>query len=179
MKAPAIASVRRTSLNLTLVPSWPARMARPVTRAPRAGPALRCPPTFTWRSAGLKPGEKLGQYFAGNFDAAEHSSADNLKFLRETIDAKTTFWKMAPEEKIFTNAHAEFRGLAWPGNEYILGTNRAHDGIVANLPAGEWTVTVYDVMAKTAKILSISASGDFTFSSPASRAAFVHFKKNS
>ena len=142
-------------------------------------PGAPLPSNVSVGADGLKPGEKLGQYFAGNFDAAEHTSADNLKFLRETIDAKITFWKMAPEPatKLFANAHEDFRLLAAPGSEYVLGTNRAQEGIVAKLPAGKWTVTAYDVMAKTAKIVSSDASGEFKFASPVSRAAFFHFKR--
>ena len=84
---------------------------------------------------------------------------------------------MAPDENIFEHRHADFRGLAWPGREYVLGTNRAHEGIVAKLPAGKWTVTAYDTLAKTATSLATAATGDFTFAAPASRAVLFHFKR--
>lgn len=142
-------------------------------------PGAPLPANVSVGADGLKPGEKLGQYFAGNFDATEHTSADNLKFLRDTIDAKIAFWKMAPAptDGVFAHAHPEFRSLAWPGREYALGTNRAHEGMIAKLPPGRWTVTVYDLLAKTAKTLATDVAGEFAFSSPASRAALFHFKQ--
>ena len=129
-------------------------------------------------TTGEKPGSKLGQYFRGRFNPAEHTSADNLKYLREIIDAHITFWKMAPDLSIFSNLHSDFRGLARPGLEYVLGTNRPHKEIIANLPAGTWTVKRYDVINKEAKTISEAARGGFTFDSPDSRAVMFHFKKN-
>src|SRR5262249_51737263 len=46
-------------------------------------------------STGLKTANKIGHYFWGAFDPNEHTSADNLKFLRETIDQNITFWQMS------------------------------------------------------------------------------------
>ncbi|MEJ2701712.1 MAG: DUF5060 domain-containing protein [Sedimentisphaerales bacterium] len=129
-------------------------------------------------TTGKKPGNKLGQYFRGCFDLAEHTAADNLKYLREVIDEHITFWKMAPDLSIFSNLHKDFRGLAWPGREYVLGTNGRHRDIVANLAAGTWTVRRYDIIAKEAKTLSGSARGRFTFDAPGSRAVLFHFKRN-
>ena len=37
-------------------------------------------------TTGEKYGQKLGQYFWGNFDPAKHTAADNLLWLRTTID---------------------------------------------------------------------------------------------
>jgi len=129
-------------------------------------------------TTGEKPGNKLGQYFRGRFDPSEHTSADNLKYLREVIDGNITFWKMTPDLSIFSNLNADFRGLAWPGHEYVLGTNKAHKDIEADLPAGTWTVTRYDIINKTEKTLSRAARGKFTFDAPKSRAVLFHFKKN-
>ena len=128
-------------------------------------------------TTGEKPGNKLGQYFRGCFNPAEHTSADNLKYLREIIDANVTFWKMAPDTGIFSNLHPDFRGLAWPGHEYVLGTNRAHEKIVANLPDGTWTIKRFDIISKEEQTLSESASGRFTFDAPDSRAVMFHFKR--
>jgi hypothetical protein len=128
-------------------------------------------------TTGEKPGSKLGQYFMGRFNPAEHTSADNLKYLRETIDKHITFWKMAPDTGIFSNLHPDFRGLAWPGHEYVLGTNKAHKQIVANLPGGTWTIKRYDIIRKNEKTLSETARGSFTFDTPDSRAVMFHFKK--
>ena len=71
-----------------------------------------------------------------------------------------------------------FRGLAWPGHEYLLGTNKAHQGIVAKLPTGSWTVAQHDIVAMSSSILSRDASSRFEFASPASRAVLFHFRRN-
>jgi len=133
-----------------------------------------------------KPASKQGHYFWGNFKAHEHRAADNLKWLRETIDDNITFWKMAPvrntgENKtkaaIFTNLDKDFRAMAWPGNEYVLATNKPRKNIKVNLPPGKWQITRYDVIAKKSECLTERASQAFTFDSPASRAVLFHFKK--
>ncbi len=129
-------------------------------------------------TTGEKPGNKLGQYFMGRFNPAEHTSADNLKYLREIIDKNVTFWKMSPETGIFSNLHSGFRGLAWAGHEYVLGTNKAHKQIVANLPGGTWTVKRYDIISKEEETLSETARGRFKFDALDSRAVMFHFKKN-
>jgi len=129
-------------------------------------------------TTGEKPGNKLGQYFMGRFNPAEHTAADNLKFLRETIDKNVTFWKMTPDTGIFSNLHPGFRGLAWAGHEYVLGTNKAKKKIIANLPDGTWTIKRYDIISKKEKILSKVAHGIFAFNAHSSRAVMFHFKKN-
>ena len=129
-------------------------------------------------TTGEKPGSKLGQYFKGCFNPEEHTSADNLKYLRETIDKNVTFWKMAPDRGIFSNLHPDFRGLAWASREYVLGTNKAHKKIVANLPGGTWTIKRYDIIRREEKSLSENARGSFTFDAPDSRAVMFHFEKN-
>jgi len=129
-------------------------------------------------TTGEKPGNKLGQYFMGRFNPAEHTSADNLKYLRETINKNITFWKMAPETGIFSNLRPGFRGLAWTGHEYVLGTNKTRKQIVANLPGGTWTVKRYDIISKGEETLSETARGNFLFDAPDSRAVMFHFKKN-
>ena len=129
-------------------------------------------------TTGEKPGNKLGQYFRGCFNPAEHAAADNLKYLREVIDANVTFWKMSPDTGTFSNLHPDFRGLAWAGHEYVLGTNKAHGDIAAKLPDGTWTVKRYDIINKKEKTLSETASGSFTFDAPDSRAVMFHFKRN-
>ena len=79
---------------------------------------------------------------------------------------------------IFENLDPGFRGLAWPGHQYVLGSNKAHAGVVAKLPAGTWTVTCHDVIAKQTRVLSTAASGQFRFDTPASRAVVLHFQVN-
>ena len=129
-------------------------------------------------TTGYKPGNKIGHYFWGNFNPEEHTASDNLNWLREAIDAHVTFWRMAPDESIFENLDPAFRGLAWPGHEYVLGTDQARAGIVADLPPGTWTVRRYDVMAREVTTLSETAEGRFTFDAPDSRAVLFHFGKN-
>ena len=129
-------------------------------------------------TTGEKPGSKLGQYFRGRFDPTEHTAADNLRYLRETIDKHITFWTMEPDLSIFSNLDKDFRGLAWDGREYVLGTNKRHEEIVANLPAGTWTVKRFDIIGKVERTLSTDAQGRFTFNAPDSRAVMFHFKKN-
>jgi hypothetical protein len=128
-------------------------------------------------TTGEKPGSKLGQYFRGRFDPTEHTSADNLKYLLEIIDTHITFWKMVPNRSIFSNLHRDFRGLAWQGSEYVLGTNKSRKKIVADLPAGTWTVKRYDIINKKARTLSEAARGRFSFEAPNRRAVMFHFKK--
>jgi hypothetical protein len=130
-----------------------------------------------YASTGSKPGNKLGQYFIGNFDAAEHKSADNLRFLRRVIDANISFWKMSPDQSIFANAGESSRGMAWPEQEHVLGTNKSREGIITNLPAGKWRVTQHDVIAQQSTVLADQAEGRFTFNAPNSRAVLFHFKK--
>ena len=137
-------------------------------------------------TTGHKPASKKGHYFHGNFKASEHKSADNLLWLRHIIDRTVTFWKMAPVRDsdkndrtagIFDNIHPDFRAMQWPGNEYVLGTNRAHEGIRAKLPAGKWQVVSYDIMGKKRRVLSSQATGTFIFDAPSSRAVMFHFSK--
>ena len=131
-----------------------------------------------YATTGEKPGNKLGQYFRGCFNPAEHASADNLKYLREVIDRNVAFWRMSPGSGIFSNLDAGSRGLAWDGREYVLGTNKACKGIVADLPQGTWAVRLYDIVGKREQTLNLKAQGRFTFDAPDSRAVLFHFKKN-
>ncbi|HET6568685.1 MAG TPA: hypothetical protein VFG50_12025, partial [Rhodothermales bacterium] len=82
-----------------------------------------------------------------------------------------------PDLGIFSNLDDGFRGMAWAGREYVLGTNQAHQGIVADLPPGTWRVTRYDVIAKQAEVLRTDAQGRFTFDAPESRAVLFHFER--
>ena len=133
------------------------------------------------------PVSKQGHYFTGAFNPAEHTSADNLAWLREKIEANITFWKMQPvvdlhytgntlSISIFRHIDADFRAMEWKNHEYVLGTNKTHTGIEARLPAGKWQIKCFDVISKTEKLLSPEASGDFTFDAPDSRATFFLFK---
>lgn len=128
-------------------------------------------------TSGYKSGNKLGHYFWGKFDVSEHTAAPHLQWLREVIDREVTFWRMTPNLGIFSNLAPEFRGMAWPGREYVLGTNARREGIVARLPTGQWRVKRFDVVAKEEVTLAEEASGRFTFDAPDSRAVLFHFRR--
>jgi hypothetical protein len=143
-------------------------------------------------STGHKPAGKVGHYFSGNFDASEHHSADNLQWMREIITENITFWKMSPvfytqvtyrdqydgsRSSIFFNIHPESRVLEWKNNEYVLASNQAYGPVVAHLPDGEWLITLYDCSSMEKKVLAESATGEFSFNLPESRAVMVHVKK--
>ncbi len=129
-------------------------------------------------STGEKYGNKLGQYFWGDFNASAHSAADNLLWLRQRIDANVAFWKMQPASPgIFGNTDGGFRAMEWAGNEYVLGTDAARAGVTASLPSGTWQVRRFDVIAKAETTLSTAASGTYAFDAPSSRAVLFHFKK--
>jgi len=137
-------------------------------------------------TTGHKPANKKGHYFWGSFKASEHLAADNLGWLRKVIDENVTFWRMAPADDpdagddvigIFSNVPPEGRAMAWPGHEYVLGTNRASRRVSVALPEGQWQVTRHDALGKQTEILSPAASGTFTFEVPGSRAVLFHFKK--
>jgi hypothetical protein len=131
-----------------------------------------------YASTGEKFGNKLGQYFVGKFDPQTHSAADNLKFLREAIEGHVTFWKMSPSLAIFSNLDPGFRGMAWEDQQFVLGTNKARQGVIASLPEGTWTVTRHDCISRQTLTLSRDASGRFSFDAPDSRAVlFVFVKK--
>jgi hypothetical protein len=137
-------------------------------------------------TTGCKPANKKGHYFWGNFKASEHLAADNLGWLREVIDENITFWRMTPVEDansgngglgIFRRVPLGSRAMAWPGQEYVLGTNRGYGSVQIDLPAGRWHVAVYDALRMQKTILSEDASGRFSFEIPDSRAVLFHFRK--
>src|SRR5262249_46506484 len=84
-------------------------------------------------TTGYKSGQKMGQYFWGKLDAAEHTAVDHLRWLRDVIDQHISFWKMAPDTSIFPTLDPDFRAMAWLGREYVLGTDKARQGLVAEL----------------------------------------------
>jgi hypothetical protein len=129
-------------------------------------------------STGWKPGNKLGHYFWGRFDPKEHTAAEGLKFLRESIDRHVTFWKMAPNPAIlvFPGRDPAFRVLARPGVEFALGTDKAAK-VTADLPAGTWTVRRFDLIARKEETIAEKVSGKFAFDAPDSRAVLFHFRK--
>ena len=131
------------------------------------------------KASGPRPGvqaPKTGQYFTGGFDAQVHSAAQGLKFLREIIDGRITFWKMSPGASIFNQLDPAFRAMAWPEREYVLGTDKPAK-IQATLPAGKWDIRSYDVIARKESVVLMKASGEIAFDAPASRAVLFHIVK--
>lgn len=132
-------------------------------------------------TTGEKYASKLGQYFWGGFDAAQHTAAPHLGYLRDYVDRRVAFWRMAPlerEKTIFAKTAASFRVLGEQGAEYLLGSNAAQEAVRVKLPEGKWRVTQVDVVAMGTRELAAAAEGEFTFSTPASRAALTHFVRN-
>ncbi len=130
-------------------------------------------------STGEKHGTKLGQYFWGAFDAREHTSAERLRWLRETIDRDIQFWKLAPQQNspVFPGLPEQFRVLAAPGEEYVVGSDLSANGLIAELPPGEWNIIRHDVMAGQTMVLASGISGRYIFSTPESRAVLFHFRR--
>ncbi|KPL12560.1 MAG: hypothetical protein AMS26_17130 [Bacteroides sp. SM23_62] len=140
-------------------------------------------------STGYKTGHKLGQYFAGRFDATGHSASDNLLWFRQQIDRETNFWKMQPATifytrkeditlDIFRNVDYDFRLLKENGKTYVLGAAGPRKNIIAKLPEGKWDVVMFDLVTKSTRELGTEVSGEFTFDFPESRALFVILKKS-
>jgi Protein of unknown function (DUF4038)/Domain of unknown function (DUF5060) len=121
---------------------------------------------------------KTGQYFTGNFKAVEHTAARGLEWLRGVIDERVTFWEMTPGTPIFHDLDANFRGMAWPNHEYVLGTDKAVK-ISATLPPGEWDIASYDVIARRRSVVAKRATGTIVFDAPDSRAVLFHIAKSS
>lgn len=129
-----------------------------------------------YASTGYKPVNKRGAYFWGSLDTNQHTAAEGLRFLRMFLDEFVRFWMLAPGKGVFGNA--EFPAMEWAGAEYVLGSNRAASGLVANLPPGNWTVRQADLVSRRSVLLSRDASGRFLFDTPDSRAALTHFRRN-
>jgi hypothetical protein len=130
-----------------------------------------------YASTGEKRGNKLGHYFWGKFVPEEHSAAEGLKFLRESIDANVTFWKMVPDASAFPSLDPAFRAMSREGQEYVLGTDKEAK-VVADLPAGIWTVRSFDIERRQETKVAARVSGRYTFDTPASRVVLFHFRKN-
>lgn len=123
----------------------------------------------------MKPGEKVGQYFWGHFDAAQHSASAHLRFVREVIDRDIAFWKLAPApaSALLTNAPPGARLLASSDGVYVLGTAAAAT-LTARLQ-GSYRVVQYDAAALRSTVLSEAATGLYTFRVPAGAAALTYF----
>ncbi len=143
-------------------------------------------------SAHKHPISKMGHYFMGNFRAEEHSSADNLLWLRQKVNENIPFWELEPafftdvsykkefggsRTSIFFEVGLQFRAME--GKDiFLLSTNKKTKKIHAFLPDGSWTVKSFDAINMKESVVSKEAKGEFIFSSPDSRAVLFLFTKN-
>ncbi len=131
-----------------------------------------------YATSGEKKENKVGQYFFGGFNVREHTVSVNLKFMADYINKKISFWKLAPGgHEIFNNLPEEFVVLGDRSAEFVIGTNRAVNNLVAHLPVGTWQITAVDLVAMKKKFLGKKIKGDFVFDSSSSRAGMIHFKR--
>jgi len=131
-------------------------------------------------TTGEKHASKKGQYFWGGFDPRKHSATRHLARLRAYLEANVEFWRMAPtplEDGPLEGCPDQFRLLARPGAEYVLGSNARADGIVFRPSQGAWRIVQLDIMALRTTVLAERAEAPFRFSTPASRAAMTHFQR--
>jgi len=139
-------------------------------------------------STGYKSGHKLGQYFGGNFNAANHKASDNLRWLRQQIEADIEFWEMEPFTIFFSrkdgtamgmlrNVDYEFRMMQNGNDAFVVASSGPHQGVVAQLPGGMWDIKIYDLVNMNAGMIGEGISGTFEFDIPGSRAVFLHMKK--
>lgn len=132
------------------------------------------------RRPGMSRAIKTGQYFCGNFNVSEHTAAAKLAWGRSVID-RIPFWRLRPADlatSVFSGALPQFRAMEWKDNLYVLGTDASCPSIVAHLPKGRWRVQRFDWLAEKKEILARSASGDFTFAAPDSRAVLFLFERS-
>ncbi len=104
-------------------------------------------------TVGHKLASKQGAYFwgysAAGITADKHPSASHLTFLRDKINAYVHFWEMMPvahNESIFENTKPSYSVLEWRDNQYVLLSDTKNDSLVINLPEGNWTVWLFDVV---------------------------------
>lgn len=134
-----------------------------------------------YSSTGYKPGQAEGQYVWGEFDAGEHTAADNLLWLRNHIDQHIEFWNMtpaAPADSIFDAPDwAKIGTLEAPGKQYILGTRGRAGTPVAQLPPGEWSIEEWDIVRKRRTILASNHTGDYEVTASQHGAALYVFTR--
>jgi len=127
-------------------------------------------------STAYKPAKGEGQYYKGNFNATEHSASDNLKWMRETIDAHIEFWKLEPiaiSSSIFSGGSTNFRALQETGKQYVLCSNSAKTFNIT-LPAGTWTLKQINSISKTITTTT-DLSGEYSLTTPSSRSCINYF----
>ncbi len=133
--------------------------------------------TTGYRTTGIMKGPYYWGFAINAENISDHPVVHMLGYLREKVDANVRFWEMTPVGKasnsIFAGAHDNFRAMHAEGRQYLLASDRAHEGITANLPAGKWKIVQWDLVKRTETVLSEDAQGSFAFSTPSSRAALT------
>lgn len=128
-------------------------------------------------STGYKNAKPIGQYFWGHFDPAEHTSADNLRWLRTQIDT-LPFWRLSPQPDLapFTAAPPGSVVLAEPDWHYLLFTpaGPASEFTLTLPTATTWHHTRWDPLAQTATEQPTITGGTLTLAVPASSGPLVH-----
>jgi len=136
----------------------------------------------SYASSGHKTGSKLGHYFIGNVHMNDHKAADNLAWMKSTIEEHIDFWKMTPTHyshtngnrtSIFRNIDDTFRALTDDGDAYVLGSNKLKKGVTARLPEGRWKIVQYDLINLERHVLYEQATGAVDFEVPDSRAVIT------
>ena len=119
-----------------------------------------------YASTGYKSAPRTGQYVSGNFSVEEHSSADNLKWLREQIDQDIRFWEMDPlviQDTVFEVSSWGVGAALVSDSQYFVATHKNTGRIHIELDGGEWTIEQWDVHAMQRTILESDYVGRFTF----------------
>ena len=129
-----------------------------------------------YASTGYKNAKPLGQYFWGGFNPSEHTSADNLRWLRERIN-EIEFARLSPQPNLapFGNAPAGAVVLAEPDWQLLLFTpsGPAGDISVSLSPGTSWIATRWDPLGMVVTALP-EATGEHRFKVPASAGPLVH-----
>jgi hypothetical protein len=138
--------------------------------------------TTGYRTTAMTQGPYYWGFTISGMDIAGREIVHRLKFFREEIEREIRFWEMrplgSPRNSIFPSAPEEFRALASPGSQYLLASDRAHEAVEAELPAGRtWRVVQWDLIRRTKHELAPRASGRYVFATPDSRAAMTLFTR--
>ncbi len=133
-----------------------------------------------YASTGYKNAKPKGQYFWGNFNADEHTSANNLRWLRQKID-QLPFWRLSPQPDLhpFSGLPSGSVVLAEPGRTYLLFTPKQEfplgDSITLSVEIGSrWEVTRWDPLTLNSTQLPWTGNEGHRFTLPASDGPLVH-----
>lgn len=133
-------------------------------------------------TTGHKAASKEGGYFWGHAalgqTIAQHPSAAPLGFLRTRVDRHVRLARLAPlalPDSPFSGTTGEAAVLAWPGEQYVLGTD-AGGSVQVRLPAGRWRVLQLDVERQSERELA-EVMGSAQIALPVGRAILTVFTR--